>query len=1378
MEIKAMSTNSIATTKSKENEDKEESSGNPIESKNVKDEQLISINPRTSTSEEKKNTATNNESVNGNSSSSANSKTSSSSLINSRSSVLLYKNSYRDRYNETEMKNNGNDMLSKEIVSNQDGRISVQENAERIKGEGEGGGNIDLKDQNKTIQGNEEVVSQLREDFFQKKGVNEEETSDERKKAFEQDMLFTTVRMEKDLKDNDGKINEITEITHDNIEVKRQQEGKIPFFGVPGSLSPKPNTLDKKAVSYTGKEYHKQLPMTQLQTRSDTFQNTQSELPDLSQDPVITITTTAIVTQEHRSSFNGGQVPRRGSRLSSIIFSPSNSIDGTNATNNEKEKMKTQNSLPMKNSISLDRENERHVIDSDTNQKREINKPIGSDIKPLHNVNGGIATNSKNMKEEETEGHGDSSSHESPSDTEIYSKREANEQIQLGKSKNIEGTSREASSDKNSTSNMFLEPVKLNGDVGVQKKKNNNNIDNNISENEDNKAGEKSPKGEQLQAKYLNSTSQQRDDDSNSKEKNYNPENSSSVSKSVQAAERINNNNNNNNRVNDNEIKATSTSKDKTKDHSTSYAKSSSDVKNDLRSTKTGSSKGTHYHHQHHQKHSTGPTSEEDIFRNQICRELFGEIGPIQEDYSCAIDSKVLLHGRMYISSKMVCFYCNFFGFEKKIKIPVRYITSITKENTALVIPNAINIITEKKTYAFKSFWDRDEAFHVLNNTLRVYKGLAPEPRTQSTVPKSNENNESQTSSKKDSTLLPQPVSTTLSSQHYPSSAPTRGNGKNESTLSPSKGKEENIRSPAFVTSSSQDTDLPLNVVAKQAQKIVQNTKLQKSISAPSTPSENNDNKQKSKSSQSYYPFDQSAREEKKKSLTTRRDNIEENNSVDVINQSNSTHESKMSPSASTSSLLSQETIWDEFFPMNSSNDFQQNNLNLNKAISSYSLNTHGMEEVFFPGITVVDFFVHFISSRGGYSLETYHGNHGDYNINASSWTNLGNDLGSGKTREVNFTTKLNAIGAPPTAEVCKTQKVTFFGEVGMIWETVTRTSKVKYGDCFTVDDKWVIKAVYKEEEPGTIVDPEEIVSDGNEHTPSLNEQLNKKVLNDGVEEEKQLHIEGGKGLTSEDEVEVEINIDNTLSGKEGKKISKRHKRQVVVGVIVSSTFEVKFSRRLMVGMIIQNQAGKDMDLFYKRWQTGAQEYLFQHRDAIKQQQIDYIAYKETQLHLRGKRRRRRSSSKGQITIASTSEEESKNRRYRRSKSRSHENIGDPGKANEMDLPNELLKKEEQGDDSKVVSNLDNSVSANEQVTQRPTFGISFFQQKLTVSIQVNLSFSFLSLFFLMIGAFLIFYFLLKYDVPLYSSCTKSHNELMKTINELSARLESQLPEN
>ncbi|CAN0530846.1 unnamed protein product, partial [Scytosiphon promiscuus] len=38
----------------------------------------------------------------------------------------------------------------------------------------------------------------------------------------------------------------------------------------------------------------------------------------------------------------------------------------------------------------------------------------------------------------------------------------------------------------------------------------------------------------------------------------------------------------------------------------------------------------------------------------------------------------------------------------------------ITKEKTALFIPNAIAIITSKKEYIFRSFWDREEAFRTL----------------------------------------------------------------------------------------------------------------------------------------------------------------------------------------------------------------------------------------------------------------------------------------------------------------------------------------------------------------------------------------------------------------------------------------------------------------------------------------------------------------------------------------------------------------------------------------------------------------------------------------------------------------------------------------
>lgn len=39
-------------------------------------------------------------------------------------------------------------------------------------------------------------------------------------------------------------------------------------------------------------------------------------------------------------------------------------------------------------------------------------------------------------------------------------------------------------------------------------------------------------------------------------------------------------------------------------------------------------------------------------------------------DFSCAVESRILLHGRMYVTTTFVCFYSNLFGFEKIIKIP------------------------------------------------------------------------------------------------------------------------------------------------------------------------------------------------------------------------------------------------------------------------------------------------------------------------------------------------------------------------------------------------------------------------------------------------------------------------------------------------------------------------------------------------------------------------------------------------------------------------------------------------------------------------------------------------------------------------------------
>lgn len=122
----------------------------------------------------------------------------------------------------------------------------------------------------------------------------------------------------------------------------------------------------------------------------------------------------------------------------------------------------------------------------------------------------------------------------------------------------------------------------------------------------------------------------------------------------------------------------------------------------------------------------SGSYGEEDPnpWRDEIVRTIFGDVGAIRRDFSCAIERKILLHGRLYVTDRFICFYSNLFGFEKKIKIPYSYISCITKEYTAVFIPNAIAIITARKEYIFRSFWDRDECYEVLRAMHNLFRGV------------------------------------------------------------------------------------------------------------------------------------------------------------------------------------------------------------------------------------------------------------------------------------------------------------------------------------------------------------------------------------------------------------------------------------------------------------------------------------------------------------------------------------------------------------------------------------------------------------------------------------------------------------------------------
>lgn len=83
-------------------------------------------------------------------------------------------------------------------------------------------------------------------------------------------------------------------------------------------------------------------------------------------------------------------------------------------------------------------------------------------------------------------------------------------------------------------------------------------------------------------------------------------------------------------------------------------------------------------------------------------------------DYSCAVQKDILLHGRLYVTQNYLCFYANIFGWETNIVLKWKNVTAITKEKTAIVIPNAVLISTKTEKFFFTSFVARDKVYLML----------------------------------------------------------------------------------------------------------------------------------------------------------------------------------------------------------------------------------------------------------------------------------------------------------------------------------------------------------------------------------------------------------------------------------------------------------------------------------------------------------------------------------------------------------------------------------------------------------------------------------------------------------------------------------------
>lgn len=66
------------------------------------------------------------------------------------------------------------------------------------------------------------------------------------------------------------------------------------------------------------------------------------------------------------------------------------------------------------------------------------------------------------------------------------------------------------------------------------------------------------------------------------------------------------------------------------------------------------------------------------------------------------------------MSQNYLCFYANIFGWGTNLTLKWKDVSAITKEKTALVIPNAVLICTRTEKYFFTSFVARDKTFLML----------------------------------------------------------------------------------------------------------------------------------------------------------------------------------------------------------------------------------------------------------------------------------------------------------------------------------------------------------------------------------------------------------------------------------------------------------------------------------------------------------------------------------------------------------------------------------------------------------------------------------------------------------------------------------------
>ncbi|CAM4917426.1 unnamed protein product [Rotaria socialis] len=101
--------------------------------------------------------------------------------------------------------------------------------------------------------------------------------------------------------------------------------------------------------------------------------------------------------------------------------------------------------------------------------------------------------------------------------------------------------------------------------------------------------------------------------------------------------------------------------------------------------------------------------------RDEDFHTIFGNVSSKEHlviAYPCAWQKEIFMHGRVFLSTNHLSFYACFLHSEESVQIPYKDITSVTREESAVIIPNAIKLRTKNDDeYLFACYVPREKIF-------------------------------------------------------------------------------------------------------------------------------------------------------------------------------------------------------------------------------------------------------------------------------------------------------------------------------------------------------------------------------------------------------------------------------------------------------------------------------------------------------------------------------------------------------------------------------------------------------------------------------------------------------------------------------------------